>query len=456
MEQKSFPMTNASFNLTQACNLKCSYCFTYGQTAKRMPLEIGKKGIDFLIRNAREADIDDLNGRERRVDVSFWGGEPLLEWKTIQDLVLYVKRQNITDVKVTFGGTTNGVLLTEEKFPFLDEHKLFFMISLDGTQETHDRYRKTASGSGSHAMIMRNVEKVMKKWPFYKVRLSPYAEGIHKFYEDVKYLIEHGFSNIMFSPVYESGWTEERWKIWETECYKVVDLLADYKRKGKEIQIEHFKTYTGIDNSRWPCGAGRFYVGFDIDGAIYPCHRFNKFTDTRDWKEKEVCIGHVDYGITNPEFRQKFIDFEPLNCEGCGFFLTTPCHGGCYAVNYDLTKNIQTAPPQLCRYVKMQKSVSEYYREKVGIERRNMKQRGCVCYNMCYLENTEQEVKDIDGTGRQCQCYNANYSGQLDEKLANPIQTKVVTPRQVMDLLTRLERRIAKVEEYIMVKEGKK
>ena len=100
-----------------------------------------------------------------------------------------------------------------------------------------------------------------------------------------------------------------------------------------------------------------------MDGAIYPCHRFNKFTDQRDWREKEVCIGHVDHGITNPEFRQKFINYQPIGCSGCEFFYSTPCHGGCYAVNFDLAGSIEKAPEALCRYVKMQKAVSEYYKK---------------------------------------------------------------------------------------------
>lgn len=369
MEMGKFAITNASFNLTQGCNLKCGYCFTYGQTAKRMHFEVGKRCIDFLFTNARDAQPTQLNGGKRSIDISFWGGEPLLEWNLLKDLVGYGETKKDQGVKITFGGTTNGTLLTEDKIPFLDEHKVLFMVSLDGTQETHDKFRTFGGGKGSHALIMQNMEKVLKKWPFYRIRMSPYADGVHRFYEDIKYLVDHGMYNIMFSPVYESGWKEEHWKIWEDECYKVVDLIAEKRTKGIKIEIEHFKSYTGIDNSKWPCGAGRFYIGFDVDGAIYPCHRFNKFTDKRDWKEKEVCIGHVDHGITNPEFKSKFIDYQPMGCGECSFYSTTPCHGGCYAVNHDLTGSIQTPPKDLCRYVEMQKSVSEYYKEKVEIGR---------------------------------------------------------------------------------------
>jgi uncharacterized protein len=450
------PITAASFNLTQKCNLRCSYCFTYGQSAKRMSFDIGKKCIDFLLRDAREADISQMPNKRRQVDIGFWGGEPFLEWALMKNLILYAENQKEKDIMVSFGGTTNGVLLTPDKFSFLKDHNCLFMVSLDGTQETHDKYRKITNGSGSHATIMKNMEQVMKEWPFYKIRMSPYADGIHRFYEDVKYLVEHGILNIMFSPVYESGFTEEHWKVWEYNCYKVVDLIADYRKKGVKVEIEHFKSYMGRDRSEWPCGAGRFYVGFDVDGAIYPCHRFNKFTDKRDWREKEVCIGHVDHGITNFELRNKFIDWHPVGCDGCEFFNSTPCHGGCYAVNFDLTGDLQKPHQDLCRYVKMQKAVSEYYKEKIGMEQGGQaRQRSCICYNMCYMEDTKDEIRDIDGADTQCQCYNANYTGPLDQKVARKLEAKTITPIEVMELMRKIDKRLAKVEEYIANLKGR-
>ena len=405
-------ITNASFNLTNDCNLRCSYCFTQGKSSKVMSLETAKNCVEYLILNALKST--------HKIDVSFWGGEPLMEWELLKNIVEYTEaRCKQERINVSFGGTTNGVLLTEDKFKFLEDHKIFFMVSFDGTRETHDRYRKRVNGSGSHDTIIKNLDKVIEKWPFYKVRISPYPEAISNFYNDISYIVEHKIYNIMFSPVYESNWTENDWKTWESECYKVIDLIAEYKQKGIIINIEHFKSYISRDNSCWPCGAGRFYAGFDTDGSIYPCHRFIKFSDTRDWREKEVCIGHVDFGITNTEFKEKFEYWMPIGCKKCDHNYTTPCHGGCYAINYDLTNNIETAPDKLCRYVDMQVRVSNYYNQKVNTIRQfNNKSRSCICYNMCYLENTDSEIKVIDDTGVTCHCNNTNYTGALDNNLA--------------------------------------
>lgn len=385
-----FPITRASFNLTRQCNLRCKYpCFTNGCVVGDMTEEIAHKAVDFLIGNAVMAG-------EKQIEISFWGGEPLLKWELLKHIVMYantVAKENA--ITVQYSGTTNGTLLTPEKFDFLEEHKIYFMVSIDGTETTHDIYRTFVTGAGSHEIVSKNMVEVLKKWPFYRARMAPTAFNASWFYKDVKYLFDLGFNYIMFSPVYESGWEDEDWAIFEKECYKVVDLLISMKLQGRDVEIEHFRSYQGVDDSKWPCGAGRNYVGIDIDGAIYPCHRFNKFDDNRPWQEKEVCIGHINYGITRPEFREQFIDFHP-QCGICSRLDDTPCHGGCYAVNYDFNKDIMQPYSGLCKYVEIQKKVSTYYEQQLQahnlIRQTNRASEGCVC-NFAYYTGPVDESK---------------------------------------------------------------
>lgn len=359
------PILSATLNLTQNCNLACAYCFSHGRTARRLPLDVGKRCIDFLINNARETDELSLRGRKREVEVIFWGGEPFLEWDLMKKLALYGRKAS-EQIPIRFGATSNGTLLTEDKMDFLAEHRIGVMISFDGTPESHNRFRVFRGGEGSHVVVARNTEMMLKRFPGLRVRMSPYAEGIQNFCADVKYTIGLGIRNLLFSPVYESGWTEDRWSIFLDQCQRVTELLVQHRKNGTVIDIEHYKSYAKGDDSKWPCGAGRFFMGFDVDGAMYPCHRFNKFTDHRHWSQKELCIGHLDHGIMNPVFREKFLGFKPTKCGDCEFDKITPCHGGCYAVNYDLTGNIGTAPAALCEYTKMQSGVSRQFREKYG------------------------------------------------------------------------------------------
>jgi len=256
----------------------------------------------------------------------------------------------------------------------------------------------------------------------------------------------------MFSPVYEHEWTDAHWQTWKEQCFKVVDMIAEYRKKGIRVEIEHFKSYCKTDNSKWPCGAGRFYVGFDVDGSIWPCHRFIKFDDTHPWQEKEMCIGHVDIGITKPELRQQFIDFKP-QCGDCQYLKNTPCHGSCYGVSFDLTGKINTPYLGACKYVAMQREVSLYLQEKVGVESMENK-RSCVCYNLCYLEGTSDQIVDADGSGIQCHCNNTNYAGDPDtEKVARPIKRVSINPLDILRKVEFIEEKMkgydAKLEEIL-------
>lgn len=449
-----YAISSASINLTKRCNLRCSYCFTGGKANEVISLDMAKKSVDFLIKSAVSAPLETFPYKQRIVDISFWGGEPLLEWDLLKEIVLYAKSVKPPEIELAFGGTTNGVLLTPEKLDFLEQHNVLFMISIDGTEETHDRYRKDCFGVGSHKRIMENAPEVLKRWPFYKVRMSLYPDRIDHFYEDCKYLIDNGFTNLYFSPVYEYEWTDKHWQTFTEQGFKVVDLISEYQKNGKEIKIEHFISYTRMsDGLIWPCGAGRHYIGIDTDGSLWPCHRFIKFEDTRPWQEKEWCFGHVEHGITKPEVRNKFIEYT-AGCVGSECNKITPCHGGCYAANLDLENDIATPHKQICSYVEAQKNISNYYKQKVKIIENSMNTRGCICYNMCYLQGTKDEIIDIDQyTDTKCHCYNTNYSGQSDPKSAEPLSEdrkrlymSKVTPLDVMNMLNRLDNRLNSIE----------
>lgn len=339
-----------------------------------MSWDTAKRIINYLFTNA-------IRGEKKEIEIGFWGGEPLLEWGLIKEIAKYVyHKSKWTGIKTYFSGTTNGTLLTSEKFNFMEDHNIRFMVSFDGTKESHDRFRVFGNGKGSHHTIMKNLERALEKWPNYRTRMSICADGAGQFYDDVRFLSKIGIKHIMFSPVYESNWNEESWNIWEVECEKVLDYMELQRKKGIPIEIEHFASYTGGDRSHWPCGAGRDYVGFDVDGAIYPCHRFCKFGDSRPWHEKPMVLGHIESSEIDLNLRAQFLNFIPASgCQVKDCFIETPCHGGCYAVNYDLTGNIHTAPAGLCRYVEMQTRISKKYVEKFGLPKARQS-KPCICY----------------------------------------------------------------------------
>lgn len=355
----NFPITKATLNLTRSCNFRCPWCFTHGHGEGNMSFETARKIVDFLFENAKR--INDY------VEISFWGGEPLLRWELLKEITIYATRKSMqTGIQVRFGGTTNGSLLTPDKFDFLDRYKILFLFSFDGSKKTHDKYRRFSNGEGSYDLCLNNLKEALKKWPIYRTRLSLSADNVDTFFEDMKTMIDLGIDHLIFSPVYETDWNDEKWAIFIEQSKQLVDYIAHLREKGKKVTIEHFVSYVQKDASKWPCGAGRFYCGFDYDGSAGPCHRFLKFDDNRPWYEKEYVIGHIDEKpfITNPEFRYKFLRFYPKCTPDC-IGLDTACNGGCYAVNWDFNKDITKPYSQLCKYSVAQKIVSMYYKEKV-------------------------------------------------------------------------------------------
>jgi len=465
----NYPIVNATLSLTRNCNLKCSYCFSgKNKTNDKMSFETGQKSIDFLIKECMNAKLDELPSKQRRIDVSFWGGEPLLEWEMLKKLVLYAESVKPEGLIISYGGTTNGVFLTPDKFDFLDKYKIFFMMSIDGTADTHNEFRIMKNGTGSHEIVSRNLKAAIDKWPFFRTRMTVVPEKIHNFYNDVKYLIDLGVNHIAFSPVYENVWTEKHWETFKSESFKIVDFIAEKQKEGKNIKIEHFISYSQKsydEHIKHPCGAGRSYVGIDIDGSIHPCHRFIKFDDNRPWQEKEWCFGHIEHGITKPEVRDKFLLFNPKKCYDKECYINSPCLGGCYAANVDFNGGIDCVGNS-CEYVKAQIIVSKYYKENViPMEKINSNDR-CVCNNMCYLEGTKEEIIEVNpNSDMECHCYNVNYSGNpkteectgklSQERREKLLSTIKVTPKDVVDELrllgSKFEFLSSKIETLIQI-----
>lgn len=429
--KKNKPMTprecgdfinSITMDLTQKCNLACEYCFahTHRHKAKDMSWETAKKTIDWLFDPSTSGDLD--------VTISFWGGEPLMRWELLKKIVLYAKKKSKqTGKRVQFGGTTNVTLLTPEKFDFLEEHKIYFLLSIDGRKESHDRYRKFVNGEGSWDVIDKNADRILEKWDFYHVRLSYSAENIENFLEDIKYLYNKGFKDIAYSVVAESDWTEENLKKMEKAWREVADWYIDMVKKGEQIKIKDMddpcmKMYNPVGDQK-PCGAGRGYVAVTIDGAIYPCHRFNKFDDPRPWYEREVCLGHIKYGILNTEWRDNFVNWSldsmDKDCDVCEAKGLT-CTGGCWATNWDFTGTLNKNPKVVCHSQLLNIKNARYinnHLEKLGINKfknkhidKNM--QSCICYNTTYTSNSGRKytMLDMKNPDRICKCNMASYN----------------------------------------------
>lgn len=296
-----FPISAITIDLTTRCPLACDYCFSgvcKEYQAKDLTPEMGKKIIDWLF-------LKSTHGDSKELDISYWGGEPLLKWDLMKELTLYAEEKaKEAGVRVIFGGTTNVVLLTPDKFDFLDEHNIRFLLSIDGTQEHHDRHRKFRNGKGSWEVVDRNATEILKRWPDSQVRLSYSVENLDGIIDDLNYLYDKGFHDIVYSPVSEGNWTEERLEKLKEMWDKIADWYIEKRKAGKPIRLKFLEDACRHLNGQpcgpsSPCGAGRGYVCITTEGAIYPCVKPETLVRTSSGMKQIKDITEGEYVLTH-------------------------------------------------------------------------------------------------------------------------------------------------------------
>jgi len=461
-----FPIRSCTIDLTERCNLRCKYCFTYGVGKRDLTFEQGKKTIDWLFRD-EVSQADDIS-------IDWWGGEPFLKFDLMRRLSDYVlEKAHKTRKRVMMGGTSNVTLWTPKVIDWMNNHNIYFLMSIDGVGAAQDTFRPMAGKKkSSWNVIKRRLPYIVSKIPFIKSRSSPAPATIHLFADSVKELYNtYKLKDQTFSPVFEMEWTDDKLKIAKEQLFALADFMIELAKKSERLAVKHFddgaaKLETGSIKPEWPCGAGRFYVGIGVDGYIYPCHRFNKYD--RPVSEK-YCIGSIDEGITRPDLREPFLKFldlaPPEKCKNCKWYGRT-CNIGCYAINFDLTGSIFTPGENHCRWMEVQGEAIEYFYKKIKENNLplpkpafpqpqigGMRMAGsCICNNMCYLEGTEREVKTVDwSTGFACQCYNTNYAGGLADQARQLTQEEMlkISPRPASqyELLQKLVNRLDEMQE---------
>lgn len=392
---KNYPLRACTIDLTENCNLRCTYCFTWGKTPRTLPESLGKKIVDFFY---------EYFDRKGPAEISFWGGEPLLEFDLLKRLVKYAEKK--FKGNVVFGGTTNGTLLDEDKLKFLTDHRCKMLISIDGTKEHHNKFRIYPSGEGSWDDVFRKIPLVLKYWPDARIRFSLTPLLIPDLITAIDKLHKEGVNYFIFSPVYECDWTKDNFK----RLKKTMRQLVSYLSRHKDIMIPHF--YDDIYGTKqiYPCGAGTTYVAFGVDGTITPCHRFRKYGSQYDEWNRKICIGNVKKGFF--PLRQIFIDFPYVRqkqCKDCKAY--TLCKGGCYAINYEMSGSIFGIVDKLCTYENIRFHTAKMVQKKIK-NQHEISTTSCICYNACYMENTPIEVRNVDTNADfACMCYNTTYQG---------------------------------------------
>ena len=326
-------------HIAHDCNLACQYCFAeegeYHGRRALMSFEVGKKALDFLIANS---------GNRRNLEVDFFGGEPLMNWQVVKDLVAYGREQEkLHDKKFRFTLTTNGVLLNDEVMEFCNREMGNVVLSIDGRKEVHDKMRPFRKGAGSYDLIVPKFQQFAES----RHQDKYYVRGTFTHYnldfsEDVLHLADLGFKQISVEPVVAEP--KEPYAIREEDLPKLfeeydklaVEMIRRHK-SGEDFNFFHFM----IDLEGGPCvakrlsgcGSGTEYLAVTPWGDFYPCHQFVG--------NEKFLLGNVDEGILNTDIRDEFKCcnvYAKEKCRKC--FARFYCSGGCAANAYNFSGDI--------------------------------------------------------------------------------------------------------------------
>lgn len=339
-KQRNAVVKALCLHVAHDCNLGCKYCFAdegeYMGRRALMSYEVGRQALDFLIQNS---------GSRVNLEVDFFGGEPLMNWDVVKQLVAYGRSQEKEhNKKFRFTITTNGVLLTDEILDFVNKEMGNIVLSIDGRKEVNDRMRPFRNGNGSsYDLIMPKFKKVAESrhQDNYYVR-GTYTHFNMDFASDVLHLADEGFKQISVEPVVAAP--TEPYAIREED---VPELCAEYDRLAKEILSRRRKGngfnffHFMIDLTGGPCiykrisgcGAGTEYLAVTPWGDLYPCHQFVGNTD--------FLLGNVYDGIQNKELQDRFKlcnVYARESCKDC--FAKFWCSGGCSANAYHFSGDI--------------------------------------------------------------------------------------------------------------------
>ena len=327
-------------HIAHTCNLNCAYCFAsqgkYHGDRAMMSFEVGKRALDFLVENS---------GTRRNLEVDFFGGEPLMNFDVVKQMVAYarsIEKQHNKNFRFTL--TTNGMLIDDDVIDFANREMSNVVLSLDGRKEIHDRYRVDYTGKGSWETIVPKFQKLVEArgGKNYYMR-GTFTHANPDFLKDIQQMLDLGFTELSMEPVVcapgdPSELTQEDLPIVLDQYEKLAELMRKRDKEGKPFTFYHYM----IDLTGGPCiykrisgcGSGTEYMAVTPWGDLYPCHQFVG--------DEKFRLGDIWEGVTNTETVEEFAScnvYARPECHDCWAKLY--CSGGCAANAYHSTGSIK-------------------------------------------------------------------------------------------------------------------
>ena len=326
-------------HVAHTCNLNCSYCFAsqgkYQGDRALMSFEVGKQAFDFLVANS---------GSRRNLEVDFFGGEPLMNWEVVKQLVAYarsIEKEHNKNFRFTL--TTNGILIDDEIIDFLNTEMSNVVLSLDGRPEVNDHFRRDYAGNGSYERIVPKFKRLVEKrgGKDYYIR-GTFTHNNVDFTNDIFHMADLGFKELSMEPVVcppddPYALTQEDLPILFEQYEILAKEMIKRKKEGRGFTFYHYM----LDLKHGPCiykritgcGSGTEYMAVTPWGELFPCHQFVG--------DPKYSLGNVFDGIKNTAVQDEFRScnaYARPECKDCWARLY--CSGGCAANSYHATGSI--------------------------------------------------------------------------------------------------------------------
>lgn len=317
-------LTTLVLGLTNGCNLACSYCYKEDlrrpADAQRMSADDARAAVDLLIRES---------GERPRINITFFGGEPLTALPTIRETVAHAEeRAAASGKRVDFSITTNATLLDDHAIDFLVAHNVAVTVSMDGPAAIHDRNRRTVGGKGTYDVVADRARRLIERHTARPVGARVTLTGG----DDIGAIHHHlkneiGFAEVGFAPVtagLPAGMLTPDLFVGMAE---LAGRWRDAALEGRDMGFSNISQMVGNlhegVSKLIPCGAGLSLLAVETDGSLALCHRFIGSEIPK--------MGHVRHGIDRQAASQvisKALDRAAANCGDC--HARHLCAGGCY------------------------------------------------------------------------------------------------------------------------------
>ncbi|GJM21147.1 MAG: hypothetical protein DHS20C15_10620 [Planctomycetota bacterium] len=352
------------FDVTEACNLGCVYCFKNELTGPTMSFETAQRSLEWLLEASANATS---------VNVNFMGGEPTLAWGMIERFVPWARRRGRACGKlVTFSMTSNLTLWTDEIREFVDRYGFGILMSIDGCPDVQDTQRPAKNGKKVSETVAKWATSLLRTRPGSQARMTLHPDHVGRLHESLTYLRGLGFREVAMASADYGAWTPDHFERLSVQLDTVIDDIVASYAGGEPFNLTVFKYYVGklvaprrraeeVEIRRQPCGAGKGYLMVDHTGDVWPCHRFDG-ADEDAGGTGEMRLANIFKSGFNHELQRVFTDFDHLEqhkdrCTTCP--VNEICGGFCPAANLSETGSLYTPHDAFCDWSQLLYAAAE-------------------------------------------------------------------------------------------------